>query len=52
MAGGNVILNSANNMNITFDSTLTVGVPGLSGGGGSQSGSLSLSGWKTYAPWW
>lgn len=52
MAGQNVIMNSSNNLKITFDSEYLVGVPGLSGGGGAQSGSLSLSGWKTYAPWW
>lgn len=52
MSGGNVLLNSAREMSITFDSSFVVGVPGLSGFGGAQSGSLTLSGWKTYAPWW
>ncbi len=52
MSGGNANINSANNMSITFSADLMAGVPGLSGGGGTQTGSLSLSGWKTYAPWW
>lgn len=52
MAGGNILINSASNLTLTFDADLLVGVPGLSNMGGGQSGSLSLSGWKTYAPWW
>lgn len=54
MVGGNVALMVCNNLKITFASDLMTGVPGMSnpGGGGSSTGSLSLSGWKTYAPWW
>jgi hypothetical protein len=52
MIGGNVILNSTSNISVTFDADLLAGIPGLSGGGGTQTGSLSLSAWKTYGPWW
>ncbi len=48
MTDGNVIMNSALNMLLTFDADLLVGVPGLEGVGGEVTGSLSLSGWKTY----
>ncbi len=44
MSGGNVLINSASGVSITFDSDLSAGIPGLQGGGGAVTGSLSLSG--------
>lgn len=48
IVGGNMVINTASNVSITFDSDLTTGIPGLSGGPGDSAGSLSLSGWRTY----
>jgi Tfp pilus assembly protein PilX len=49
VAGGNVIINNTDNVTITFDADLTVGIPGMSGGGaGVTVGSLVLSEWRTY----
>lgn len=48
MVGGNVVINSASSVTVTFDADLLAGVPGLEGAGGSESGSVSLSGWSTY----
>lgn len=49
LTDGNFLMNSATNMTFTFDTTLVTGIPGMSGSPNQQqSGSLSLSGWKTY----
>ena len=48
ITNGNVLMNNANNLTLTFDAALLAGIPGLTGGGVDTTGSLSLSGWKTY----
>lgn len=52
MTDGNVTIDDVTGLTLTFDADVVAGIPGLSGGGGAVTGSLSLSGWKTYAPWW
>ena len=49
MTGGNTTIDHVTGLTLTFDSGVMASIPGLQGGGtGQQTGSLTLSKWKSY----